>query len=119
MINDDRWSKTHFQHSVQHTGVQGAPPATCQGKERPTQLLAMQYRGAVCPGHVTAAAPSSMSSGAVWVMVPQLKVSMRDCTSSCRAIPKSATCSAGPSTLNSDQVCVCRHDLAAALTPDT
>jgi hypothetical protein len=35
-----------------------------------------------------------MSSGAVWVMVPQLKVSMRDCASSCRAMPKSATCTA-------------------------
>ncbi len=36
-----------------------------------------------------------MSSGAVCVMVPQLKVSMRDCASSCRAMPKSATCGRG------------------------
>ena len=33
-----------------------------------------------------------MSSGAVWVMVPQLKVSMRLTMSNCLAMPKSATC---------------------------
>ena len=57
------------------------------------RLVCMQNmcRGTVCPTCLVGRAPSSMSSGAVWVMVPQLKVSMRDCTSSCRAMPKSAT----------------------------